>query len=877
MAHREWIGPYRIVGRLSKEKATERLYQGETEAGERVVLHEVDVSGGRARELLELAEREHQVTRNLDHAGLLHAHEPTYERHWGRIVSVVRALEPFPSDSLRNAAPSDLAEICDAFRQVAEALEALHATGWVHSDIRPESVLIDRHHQVKVTNLGWSAPKGQARACRYISDFMAPEQLSEQPLTPRTDVYSLGATLYWAITGWRPPPVARKTARDQPLTAYEKPRHPREIRSDIPRALASLALECLHGHVEERPDCMVSVARRLTAAHRQIAGPAAAQSPPDPDDSGAQDAESSPAAAGTWPSPPAEGEEPGAGTSEEAAGEEAAASTTDGERTIRMAILGADEGTTGAVTDALELFCEETFQVETAPLGHDPPRVGDETPDLILVSLDPDDQGQARTARRLLEAEAHVPTILLCPGEQQSAALELIRAGAHDCLDPDDLDGPALAQTLQRAIARHEWVSRLQGTTSQLREMSLRLRRVTEEDPVTGLGSRHGMAKCLARESAGAERGDPGAAIFVECALNGPYPADRQKRVAWIQQLGRGVRAPLRQMDYAARLGDTDFLILLRDANRAEARRVAERVREQLGRAAPQTVVHLAVFDLSGASRPLDALYTRGRQLVAGGKRRGHPVVLDWSLPDERRLSAETLAALEGGGGLAVAAQPIRGLRDGAIRGYEMITRAGPGGEHPDVFFGLCREAGGLTTVDRQCLLRAAASAVTLEGEGRRDLNLFPDTLAEIGAEGVLQALPPDTDPGRFCLELPDTEMAGSPAALAAPLQGLREAGMELGIEGVVPGRDGLESLLVLEPDTIKLHPHWVAHVAENPVRHGALERLITAVRHAGARIGAVGVDARADADALAALGVEEGQGALWDTPIPVTDTPERE
>ncbi|HOB53608.1 MAG TPA: protein kinase [Acidobacteriota bacterium] len=140
--------------------------------------------------------------------------------------------------------------------KVAGAVAHAHANGVIHRDLKPANILLDGGGEPHVTDFGLAA---QAREASSITGtgavlgtplYMAPEQVAgaRHLVDERTDVYSLGATLYHVLTGCSPfPEEAAAPVLFSVLTREPKP--PRAIRPDIPR---DLELICLTAMAKER-------------------------------------------------------------------------------------------------------------------------------------------------------------------------------------------------------------------------------------------------------------------------------------------------------------------------------------------------------------------------------------------------------------------------------------------------------------------------------------------------------------------------------------------------------------------------------------------------------------------------------------------------
>jgi serine/threonine protein kinase len=99
--------------------------------------------------------------------------------------------------------------------EVASALDHAHHQGLIHRDLKPSNIIITPHDHAKVLDLGLALVQGESGADREViggvgyvlgtMDYIAPEQAADSSkVDPRTDIYALGCTLYYAVTG-RPP------------------------------------------------------------------------------------------------------------------------------------------------------------------------------------------------------------------------------------------------------------------------------------------------------------------------------------------------------------------------------------------------------------------------------------------------------------------------------------------------------------------------------------------------------------------------------------------------------------------------------------------------------------------------------------------------
>jgi len=174
--------------------------------------------------------------------------------------------------------PLPIDEVCEIGLQACEALAEVHAAGIVHRDLKPSNLFITRRADgspcLKLLDFGISKfttspgddgadPALTATATVMGSpSYMSPEQLkSTKEVDARTDVWSLGAVIYEALTA-KPAFRGETVPQVVAMIASEEPATPTGIRADIPSELETAVLACLVKNADERSS-LVGLARTL--------------------------------------------------------------------------------------------------------------------------------------------------------------------------------------------------------------------------------------------------------------------------------------------------------------------------------------------------------------------------------------------------------------------------------------------------------------------------------------------------------------------------------------------------------------------------------------------------------------------------------------
>ncbi|MBM3979660.1 MAG: response regulator [Planctomycetes bacterium] len=180
-------------------------------------------------------------------------------------------MELIPGQDLftlvRERGPLSPLKACDLFRQVADALGEAHRTGLIHRDIKPSNVLVTPDGQAKVLDFGLARlPTQQMTEPGVVLGtigYMAPEQARDpHSVDARADLFSLGATLYWALTGRDPYPETGNPVQDLHRRFTTTPPPVRRVRPEVPAEVSDLVARLM----EPDPELRFPSARTVSAA-----------------------------------------------------------------------------------------------------------------------------------------------------------------------------------------------------------------------------------------------------------------------------------------------------------------------------------------------------------------------------------------------------------------------------------------------------------------------------------------------------------------------------------------------------------------------------------------------------------------------------------
>ena len=263
----DW-GPYR-VGKLLGRGGMGEVYEAEQiDSGRRVALKilrgQLTSAVDRARFL-----REGQLAASVSHPHTVYIFGSDEIDGQPAI-----AMELVPGGTLKDRVAKDgplpIAEAVSAVLDIVGGLDAAQSVGILHRDIKPSNCFVDADGAVKVGDFGLSIStlardvhhELETGVFQGTPQFAPPEQLRGEPLDVRADIYAVGATLYYLLTGQPPfdaPDLRQLVAR----VTNEPPKSARAFRHDVPADLDAVVLRCLAKTPADRPTSYSGLADAL--------------------------------------------------------------------------------------------------------------------------------------------------------------------------------------------------------------------------------------------------------------------------------------------------------------------------------------------------------------------------------------------------------------------------------------------------------------------------------------------------------------------------------------------------------------------------------------------------------------------------------------
>lgn len=212
---------------------------------------------------------EGKVAQSLDHPNIIKWIATVHRK-----TNIYLILELFKAYNIKTYLLNDLVGLQSRLRKLIEcsclALQHMHEKGWVHLDVKPDNILMNRSSEVRLIDFSLSQRIkgalgkmfGGKKEIGGTLTYIAPETIRKESATPQTDIYSLGVTLYECLTGTSP--FKGSTPKDllmKHLTAIPAP--PSDLNKNVTPEMDRMVLRMLAKKAKDRQKNMQEVMSEL--------------------------------------------------------------------------------------------------------------------------------------------------------------------------------------------------------------------------------------------------------------------------------------------------------------------------------------------------------------------------------------------------------------------------------------------------------------------------------------------------------------------------------------------------------------------------------------------------------------------------------------
>lgn len=193
---------------------------------------------------VERFQREAQAAARLNHPNIAQIYSFGKENGMPYIAMELVSGGSLDKEMEANPGTLDPVHVMRVGQQLADALALAAEQGLVHGDVKPENVLYDVDGNAKLVDFGLAAMQGDSNEIWGTPYYISPEKVRRQKVDFRADIYSLGGTLYHALTGVAP--FEGETAAEVVKARFNgPPRKPSEVRADIPPEIDTIIMRML--------------------------------------------------------------------------------------------------------------------------------------------------------------------------------------------------------------------------------------------------------------------------------------------------------------------------------------------------------------------------------------------------------------------------------------------------------------------------------------------------------------------------------------------------------------------------------------------------------------------------------------------------------
>ncbi len=195
-------------------------------------------------EFVERFQREAQAAARLNHPNIAQIYSFGQENGMPYIAMELVSGGSLDKEMEANPGKMDPVRVMKIGQQMADALALAAEQGLVHGDVKPENVLFDTDGNAKLVDFGLAAMQGDSDEIWGTPYYISPEKVRRQKIDYRADIYSLGGTLYHALTGIAP--FEGEDATEVVKARFNgPPKKPSEVRPDLPPEIDPIIMRML--------------------------------------------------------------------------------------------------------------------------------------------------------------------------------------------------------------------------------------------------------------------------------------------------------------------------------------------------------------------------------------------------------------------------------------------------------------------------------------------------------------------------------------------------------------------------------------------------------------------------------------------------------
>ena len=249
----ELVGDYEVIGTLGAG-GIGQVYQVRHAISQRVEAMKVLLSVQTGDEVADRFLREIRLLASLDHPNIAALH--TAFRHNGEMIMIMEFVEGMTLRGKLGSGSIMMSQSLDYMRQVLSGLSFAHTKGIVHRDIKPSNIMVTAHDRIKLLDFGLAFQGLGSDITRTglilgSLHYMSPEQVMGERVDHRSDIYSVGVTLYQLLTGRAPIDGSSEFAI---ASGHLKdiPPDPATINPNIPPKLSAIVMKSMAKSPDDR-------------------------------------------------------------------------------------------------------------------------------------------------------------------------------------------------------------------------------------------------------------------------------------------------------------------------------------------------------------------------------------------------------------------------------------------------------------------------------------------------------------------------------------------------------------------------------------------------------------------------------------------------